>query len=144
MNIETILQSNDYKKVEYALLVSEKVIINIKNNQEKYLVAKEAINKCRAWVKNRELSGDDLYELLDNPECTGISEFAMEEDDISMINTWNLLVDIVAYTSWIAYKNENAKYLPQALEGIREENIKDILENAIETGFVTEQDILNM
>lgn len=39
------------------------------------------------------------------------------------------------------YKKEKTRYLPQALEGIREESILVLAESAVETSFITEEEI---
>ncbi len=52
---------------------------------------------------------------------------------------WSLLVDTVSYTSWKAYKKEKTKYLPQALEGIKEDSLLVFIESAVETTFTKEE-----
>lgn len=61
-----------------------------------------------------------------------------------MARLWSLLVDAVAYTSWEAYKNEKVKYVPQALEGIGADSITVFLNSAVETGFITVEEIERM
>lgn len=85
-----------------------------------------------------------MYELVDNADCTSISEFAEEEEDLRITRLWSLLVDVVSYTAWKTYIRENTKYLPQALEGIKEGNLKIAIESAIETTFVTKDEIQSM
>ena len=79
--------------------------------------------------------------MIDNPECTGISEFAADEEDLDIARVWSLLVDVVSYTSWKAYKKEKTKYLPQALEGIKEDSILVFIESAVETTFITKEEL---
>lgn len=63
---------------------------------------------------------------------------------MNIARIWSLLVDTVSYTAWKAYKKENTKYLPQALEGIKEENIIIFVESAVETTFITRKEIEEM
>ncbi|MGE6260573.1 Imm6 family immunity protein [Heyndrickxia sporothermodurans] len=128
-------------KVGFVLTIGEKVFSIIKNDDERYLDGRDALDKCWAWVENKRVSGDDLYELIDNAECTGISEFAEDEEDLEIARLWSLLVDIVSYTAWKAYKREKTIYLPQALEGIKEESVAILIESAIETTFITKEKI---
>jgi len=94
--------------------------------------------------ESHTVTGDELYELIDSADYTGISEFAEEEEDLNMARLWSLLVDAVAYTSWEAYKNEKVKYVPQALEGIGADSITVFLNSAVETGFITVEEIERM
>ncbi|MBR4083986.1 MAG: hypothetical protein IKK33_06845 [Lachnospiraceae bacterium] len=128
-------------KVLLAITISEKVFMAIDKSDERYLDGREALDKCWKWCEDRSISGDDLYEIIDNAECVGISEFAEAEEDLSIARLWSLLVDTVAYTAWMAYEEEKTIYLPQMIEGISEESIFVIIESAIKTGFITQREI---
>ena len=128
-------------KVLLAITISEKVFMAIDKSDERYLDGREALDKCWKWCEDRSISGDDLYEIIDNAECVGISEFAEAEEDLSIARLWSQLVDTVAYTAWMAYEEEKTIYLPQMIEGISEESIFVIIESAIKTGFITQREI---
>lgn len=93
-------------KVGFVLTVAERVFSVISKDDERYLDGREALDKCWIWVESHAISGDELYEFIDNAEVTGISEFTEKEEDLNMARLWSLLVDAVAYTSWEAYKKE--------------------------------------
>lgn len=128
-------------KVVLGIVISEKVFKVIDENDNRYAEGREALDKCWVWVEDREIGGDDLYEIIDNAECTGISEFSEKEDNLNIARVWSLLVDTVAYTSWAAYMKENTKYLPQMLDGIEEESIIVLIESALETGFISQEEV---
>lgn len=128
-------------KVLLAIIISEKSFMAIDQSDERYSDGREALDKCWKWCENRSISGDDLYEIIDNAECVGISEFAEAEEDLNIARLWSLLVDTVAYTAWLAYEEEKTIYLPQMLEGICEESMSVIIESAIKTGFITQREI---
>ena len=88
------------------------------------------MDKYWLWVESEAVTGDELYELIDNADYTGISEFMEEEDNLNIALMWSLLVDAVAYTSWAACKFEKVKYLPQSLEGFADDSIAIILNSA--------------
>lgn len=137
--------SKEYKiKVGFVLAVGEKVFKRISKDSSKYLEGRVALDTCWKWLENGTVSGDTLYEIIDNLDCTGISEFPETEEDPKLAKLWCLLVDIVAYIAWLEYKKENVKYLPQALEGIRDDSLQILLESAVETTFITEEEILEM
>lgn len=144
MEFKTLIKLKDEIKVSFILTIGEKVFTKINENDERYLDGREVLNKCWKWAENKSISADYLYELIDNAECTGISEFAEDEEDLNIAKLWNIIVDIVSYTSWIGYKKENTKCLPQALEGIREDSIIILIESAVETSFITENEVLIM
>ena len=53
-------------------------------------------------------------------------------------------MDIVSYTAWIAYRKEKTKYLPQALEGIREEDFSYIINDAIENELISDTEVMKI
>lgn len=141
MNLSSLKNSSDKYKVGFALAVGEIVFGHIDKNDEKYCAGREALDRCWKCIESEEVLGDALYELIDNPECVGISEYAEEEENINFSKLWYLLVDIVAYTAWIEYKKENVSCLPQALESIKDDSIVAIIESAVDTAFITEEEI---
>ncbi|MBU3202525.1 immunity 6 family protein [Clostridium estertheticum] len=144
MELQIINSLEDEVKVGFAITIAEKVFSKIKAVDARYTDGREALNQCWTWAESNGISGDNLYKLIDNAECTGISEFAEDEDDLNVARLWSLLVDTVCYTSWRAYKKEKRKYLPQSLEGIKEESLIIFIESAIETTFVTKEEIVTM
>lgn len=148
MNDEMIIkledEVDDEVKVGFVIIIAEEVFKEIKINDNRYLYGRDALDKCWIWAENNGISGDDLYELIDNPECTGISEYAEDEDDLNIARIWSLLVDVVAYTAWKAYQREKTKYLPQSLEGMKEGNLPIFIDSAIETNFISKKEIIKI
>lgn len=66
----------DEVKVGFILTVAERVFSIISKDDERYPEGRETLNKCWLWVESHTVTGDDLYELIDNADFTGISEFA--------------------------------------------------------------------
>jgi len=131
-------------KVGFVLAVAERIFSVIRKDDERYSDGREALDRCWLWVESHAVTGDELYELIDRADFRGISEFAEEELDLNVAKVWSLLVDVVAYTSWEAYKNENVKYLPQSLESISINSISIFLHSAVETSFITVEEIEQM
>ncbi|MDF2521143.1 MAG: hypothetical protein K0R84_1771 [Clostridia bacterium] len=123
------------------LSIAEKTFNLVDISDERYKYGREALDKCWDWVEKGSVKADSLYELIDNAECTGISEFGMEEEEYQREAMWYTLVDAVAYTSWQAFNRENYRYLPQAIEGIDEEEINDFINNAADTQVFSIEDI---
>lgn len=144
MEKKVIYTLDDDVKVAFVLAIGEEVFNVIEKSDERYVDGRDALDKCWVWVENKDVSGDELYELIDNVECTGISEFAEEEEDLNIARLWSLLVDIVSYTAWKAYIKEKTKYLPQALEGIEDESLEILVESAIDTTFISIEQIQQM
>lgn len=144
MELQIISKLEGEVKVGFAITIAEKVFSQIKDVDERYIDGRDALNQCWMWAESNGISADDLYELIDNAEYIGISEFAKDEDDLNISRLWSLLVDTVVYTSWMAYRKEKTKYLPQVIEGIEEESLIDFIKNAIETTFITKEEIAAM
>ncbi|WPC42635.1 Imm6 family immunity protein [Clostridium sp. JS66] len=144
MNNELLdLMSSD-KKVAYILLIAEKVFSIRKIEDEKYFEGRRTLDKCWQWVEGDKVSGDDLYELIDNEECSGVSEYASEEETKDMKYMWHLVTDAVCFASWSAYKEDGEKYLPQILEGIHRRHMADFNKNVLITGLMKEDEIMDM
>ncbi|MGL4655402.1 MAG: Imm6 family immunity protein [Sarcina sp.] len=141
MNNQNISLISSEKEIKCVLLVAEKVFSIRKLKDEKYKEGRKALDKCWMWVKGSEVSGDDLYELIDNEECTGISEYDSEEEADDMRYMWQLLTDAFSFISWNAYKKAGEKYLPQALEGIHKEDIEVFNRNVLDLGLLKEADL---
>ena len=151
--LQALLEKEESKGLEsledkircgFVIAIGEKVFKHISEENDRYTDGRAALDTCWNWFENGNISGDELYEIIDNAECTGISEFVAYEKDIRLARIWCLLVDIVSYMAWIEYKKEKVKYLPQALEGIREDSILVLLDSAVETTFITEDEISMM
>ena len=141
MVFQQLMELKDEVRVGFAIIIAEKILLEIEKTDERYIDGRAALDKCWIWVENKGISGDDLYELIDNAECRGISEFAEKENDKNIARLWSLFVDVVAYTSWTAFKREKMKYLPQMIEGIKENSLIILIESAIETTFITKEEI---
>lgn len=118
------------------VVTTEIVFSVINKSDERYPVGRDALDKCWLWVESGAVTGDELYELIDNADYTGISEYMEEEENLNIALMWSLLVDTVAYTAWAAYKREEVKYLPQALEGFAADSITIILNSAVENDLI--------
>lgn len=57
----------EHDKVIFFLGLSEKVV-PVLSRTEDQILAQEVICKCWEWLKDKENSGDTLYELLDHEE----------------------------------------------------------------------------
>ena len=71
-------------KVGFVLAVAERVFSIISKDDERYPDGREALDKCWLWIESHAVTGDELYELIDNADFTGISEFAEEEEDLNI------------------------------------------------------------
>lgn len=131
--IEFIKKISIEARVALYLSIAEKTFKLVDVSDERYKHGREALDKCWEWVENGNVNADDLYELIDNGECTGVSEYGMKEVEYQRKVMWYTLVDAIAYTSWQAYNRENYTYIPQAIEGIEEDGIDNFIKNATDT-----------
>ncbi|MCD7036739.1 immunity 6 family protein [Metabacillus sp. GX 13764] len=141
INVSTIYSFNNYIKVACTLTIAEKVFKEVSESDIRYAEGRKSLDACWLWVERGDINADSLYELIDNEDFTGISEYAEEEEDLNIARLWSLLVDAVSYTAWQAYKKEGAKYLPQSLEGIKDESIEVYINSATETTFINDEEI---
>lgn len=137
MNEHIFIKLKREAKACVVLVISEIVFNVISKEDIRYTDGRETLDMCWSWVETNAVSGDELYELIDNADFTGISEFIEDEEDLNISKLWSLLVDAVAYISWEAYQSENVKFLPQSLEGINNESIITFVNSAFEAGFIS-------
>jgi len=128
-DIEEIKSLSVNAKVVFYLALTERLLHIIVKNIEGYNKAKETLSNCWNWVEGKPVTGDSLYELLDNEEDTGLSIYAELEEDPQRLQLWYILIDAVSYTIWQAYKKEDVKYLPQPIEIVDEDIIYHFIDN---------------
>ncbi|MFC1287362.1 Imm6 family immunity protein [Bacillus paralicheniformis] len=100
-------------KVIFFLGLSEKVS-SVFSRKEDRIFAKEALEKCWEWIKDKNNMGDILYDLLDNEE-NGITIIQEMSDNEIAVAAWNCMIDAVAYTSRKAFEREGVKYYPEPI-----------------------------
>ncbi|KRE38717.1 Imm6 family immunity protein [Paenibacillus sp. Soil522] len=113
-------------QVVFLLILSSK-IIDIISTSDGYQEAKEALEVCWKWVENKNVSGDSIYEYLDNGDETGLLIQMQYEKDEQKVNVWNCVIDAIAFTNWKAYQNDGEKYLPAPIEAVDEDLINHFI-----------------
>ncbi|MCT2347573.1 Imm6 family immunity protein [Niallia taxi] len=104
---------SDEGKVLFFILLSKEILSDFSQNEDRQL-AQNVLSKCLQWVKNKEVIGYELYNLLDDEEngITIIQELSENEKDSAV---WNCIIDTVAYTSRIAMEKEGIEYFPEPI-----------------------------
>ena len=104
---------SDEGKVLFFILLSKEILSDFSQDEDRRL-AQNALSKCLQWVKNKEVIGYELYNLLDDEEngITIIQELSENEKDIA---AWNCIIDTVAYTSRKAMGKEGVEYFPEPI-----------------------------
>lgn len=104
---------SDEGKVLFFILLSKEILSDFSQNEDRQL-AQNALSKCLQWVKNKEVIGYELYNLLDDEEIgiTIIQELSENEKDSA---AWNCIINTVAYTSRKAMEKEGVEYFPEPI-----------------------------
>lgn len=85
-------------KVVLALLVAERMLPLLKNNEDRYGLCQDVLGECWLWVECGSVGGRELYE--ENVEKL-IVESSYKMSDLE-IGAFEVIVNAVFYTSWIA------------------------------------------
>ncbi|MCM1057127.1 MAG: Imm6 family immunity protein [Firmicutes bacterium] len=101
-------------KCIFAIKLAERACLYLQESSAKALLD-EAIKDCWQWVHKEEISGEVLYDFLDNEE-NGFTLFQEMEEDEKSVSAWDCIIDAVAYIARAAYEKEGAKYLPEPVE----------------------------
>ncbi|MCA4153672.1 Imm6 family immunity protein [Priestia megaterium] len=123
----------EHDKVIFFLALSEKVV-PVLSRTEDQILARKVICKCWEWLKDKENSGDTLYELLDH-EGNGITIIQEMSDNKTDVIVWDCIIDAVAYTSRKAFEREGVEYYPEPIALVNDtlvEHFIDGFERCIE------------
>ncbi len=101
------------KQIAFYCALSERILIKYINKHTSEV--SNALISCRKLLIGEVISGDQLYNLLDD-ENFGISIFSEEYDNKIPENAWNCIIDTIAFSSRKAYELEGAKYFPEPIE----------------------------
>ena len=93
------------------------------------------IEACWKWVKNKEVSADYLYSLLDDGTEFGGAFIYMQEDDPKFESRWNCIFEAGASISSLAYDFEGKEFKPALLEEIDSEQEEDYFNEQLQDIF---------
>ena len=121
---------SDEGKVLFFILLSKEILSDFSQNEDRQL-AQNALSKCLQWVKNKEVIGYELYNLLDDEEIgiTIIQELSENEKDSA---AWNCIINTVAYTSRKAMEKEGVEYFPEPIALVVDDTIVENFISSIE------------
>ena len=126
--IEWVNNVRSDAKAAYALALVEKYMIEIEK-YDWFMMVRKAIDMCWKWVEEKQYSGDDLYETVDNEEEDGliyIEGLSFVGDDAYGPQAeliWSCAVDAVLYTARQAYEMKGEAF-PQPV-GINDDEFMD-------------------
>ncbi|MGM0805629.1 MAG: Imm6 family immunity protein [Bacillota bacterium] len=113
MVIKKFYNLSDDGKVLFFLGLSERVVSELTLKEDQKL-AQNALYTCWEWLEYKNISGDLLYDLLDN-EGMSITISLEMADNEAEIMAWNCIIDAVAFTSRKAFEKEGDKYYPEPI-----------------------------
>ena len=126
---------NEEAKVAIGLIIAERMFKLIDISEDDYKTGREALDSCWKWLEGENIKADDLYDYIDSKDYIDVAEFAHLEKDDKKQYAWYAVLDAVSYTIWQAYKKENMKFVPQAIEVINDETLIILGENSVESKF---------
>ena len=92
------------QNIEYCLEIIKKLKEQIED-EEAVCDIEKAIDLVRQWLNYKNDISEDLYNLLDNEEHS-FTIYQEAETDEYMIETWNCIIDAVAYICRKIYENK--------------------------------------
>jgi len=115
------------KQAAFLLGLSE-TVVDLLMSSSVYNHINDAMKVCWEWVENKQHSGDDIYELLDDgTEFTGLFMEMQDEKEPLKNLVWGCVVDAISFTSWKAYQFDHVEYLPAPIENIDESILPQFL-----------------
>lgn len=117
------------KQVAFYLGLSES-IISLLSKSEFYEDARKALNLCWEWFETKQISGDEIYTLLDDgTEDNGLFIQMQMDEDEENTSIWECIVAAVSFVDKQAYESENELYLPSPIENVDDSLLSHFLEN---------------
>jgi hypothetical protein len=115
------------KQVAFYLGLSE-IVIKLLNKSEFFEDARKALDVCWEWFETKQISGDDIYSLLDDgTEYNGLfMKMQMDEDETNEAK-WDCLIDAISFVNKQAYLYEKELYLPAPIENVDDDLINHFL-----------------
>ena len=115
-------------RVAFYIAIAEKLFEQVNQNVSGYTQAREALDHCWSWLEGKAITGDELYEYLENEQDTGLMVFGyyFKNDPINE-PIWKIIITSLMYNIWQAYQIENERYLPQTIEDVDETIIDDFM-----------------
>ncbi|SMO52360.1 Imm6 family immunity protein [Melghirimyces algeriensis] len=106
------------KQVAFYLGLSETVIPFL-HKSEFYLDARQALDLCWEWFETKQVSGDEIYTLLDDgTEFGGLFMQMQMDEDQTNETTWECIVSAVSFVDYQAYVYEGERFLPALIENV--------------------------
>lgn len=124
---------NENAKVALGLIIAERMFSIIDRNEDGYKVGREALDSCWEWLEGKAMDVNDIYYYIDSDDGDDVAELAYDEDNVEKQYVWHTVLDAISYTIYQAYKRENRKTVPQAIEIINDKTLIILGENAIES-----------
>lgn len=126
--LDTFKDLDTDKQVAFLLGLSE-MIANVLSTSPNYKDVTHALDVCWKWFETKQISGDDIYSLLDDgTEINGLFLQMQDETDDEMELVWGCIVDAVSFTNWRAYQFEGEEYLPAPIENVDEDLAQQFLD----------------
>lgn len=117
----------DKKQAAFYLGLGE-YIIHLLNKSASYEEARKAFSLCWEWFETKQISGDEIYILLDDgTEYNGLF-LDMEKDEANEA-IWGCIVFAVSFVVKLAYESRNELYLPPPIENVDDSLINYFLES---------------
>lgn len=151
---------SDDKQVAFLLGISEVIFKSFESN-EYYNDIRKALDTCWKWLETKEVSGEEIYFLLDDgTEYGGLFIKMQMDSEIEDESKWDCIIDTISYVSRLAFFNMKEEYLPEPIENIDDEivihflecyetqsnrqiNIKEFLDYLNKNDVITNKSIMN-
>ncbi|WP_246438603.1 Imm6 family immunity protein [Listeria portnoyi] len=106
------------QQVSFYLGLSEDIIPLLK--QSKYFEdARKALDLCWEWLEKKEITGDQIYYILDDgTEFAGLFMQMQMDETPENEDKWECIVSAVSFVDKQAYLQNNEPYLPAPIENI--------------------------
>lgn len=123
-------------RAAFALTVADLVLPNIKGNPDATRRAYQALETAWRWVGGTPVTGDSLYQTLENENDQGllIDEYNAPQD---VTSSWVTITTAIAYVAWHAYRQAGVRHMPSPMYQVDEDALDQLLQFALQAPSVT-------
>lgn len=120
-----MIKLTELQNIHQCLLIIEDVRKQLDDAKAIQYVDK-ALVLSRQWLNDKTDVAEELYNLLDNEECS-FTLYQESENDERMIDVWNCIIEATAYICRKVYEDKGSVYFPEPIELVDEDTYSLLL-----------------
>jgi hypothetical protein len=129
MNIEDFTKITIRARAAFVLLIADSLMPELRHEGEGYIFALKAFEITASWINGKDVSGDELNDLLMNHHDQGIFAYVDNRKQRVSDRAYTVLGGAISYVAWHAYRT-NKLMLPDGIQAVTEHFVQWLIDEA--------------